>query len=464
MTDFKPKEINFNLLLLVLGVAMSFTCYALTSFGFLISLGLGLFFFLFLRMINEMGKTVPMKELMSILLLIQVFVSPLIVYRYFNNKAHFTMYVSEPIYMYYAILASLFFIIGLFIPLPNSKTDYTKLFDKLSEASSSKTINIAFIFIIIGLISTVLASIAPESFYFLLYLFKLLKFIGAFMLLFSKNKLKYLWIGLVFAQFTYEIVSGGVFYDLFVWAFFLYILLEKKLQSSFVRKLLFVFTGFLIVYFIQSIKADYRSEAWDVHNTKDNTEIFLDVIQEKSTKEDVFNNESDLDKFVSRLNTGWIISKVIEHTPKKTPFTNGKTLRNDLESVLLPRFLFPNKATTGGKENQKKFTKFTGRRLTGFTTMRIGALSDAYINFGIEGGIITMFFMGLLFNVILFFIVKLSSYNYFFILWIPFIFAYAIRMSDIQVILNYTVKAVFFVVIINYIFLKRNPLTHNEVH
>jgi len=121
--------------------------------------------------------------------------------------------------------------------------------------------------------------------------------------------------------------------------------------------------------------------------------------------------------------------------------------------VLLPRFLFPNKSATGGKQNQEKFTEFTGRRLIGNTTMRIGAVSDGYVNFGIIGGIATMFFLGLIFNLILYFIKRLSISNPIFILWIPLIFAYAIRMSDIQVILNYTVKATIFVLVINFVFL-----------
>lgn len=449
------NTININTIIYFSGLLLFIVLNYATNFDKYIVTGLSISLVIFLRLINETGKSLPIKELVSILLLIQIFISPLIAYRYFNNKAHFLMYVNESVYMAYAIPASIFFIIGLFIPI-YVNNNYKTIFSKLNTVVSSKTEKIAFIFILLGLSASFFNDLFPISIAFIVYLLKLLKFIGAFIFLFSQNKLKYVWVGLVYVLFFYEIVNGGVFYDLFVWVFFLYMLLETKLKSSFFTKILIVLTGFYIIYFIQSIKADYRNEAWDEHNKTENTEIFINVIEEKTTEDNLLNNESDLNKFVSRLNSGWILSKVMSHTPKNQPYTNGETLKEDLINTLLPRFLFQNKAITGGKQNQEKFTKFTGRRLVGGTTMRIGAISDGYINFGVIGGIITMFFLGLLINLILAIILRLNLKNPIYILWIPFVFAYVIRMSDLQVILNYTLKAFIFAIVVNYFFFKKD--------
>lgn len=427
-----------------------------SKFSGSISFGISLFSFLFLKMINDLGTKIPIKEVLSILILIQVFISPLFAYRYFDNKAHYTMHINEDLYMFYVLPGTLFFLAGLFIPFYKKPVNYTNLFNSLKKISNKKVEQVAFIFIITGLSITILQDNIPTSLLFVFYLLKLLKFIGVFLIFFSKNKLKYLWIALVYFQFSIEIVNGGVFYDLFVWGFFIYMLLETKLKSSLLRKTIIILSGFMTIYFVQAIKGAYRSEAWSNTKTKDNTELFINSIEDKADAGDVLESEDDFDRFISRLNNGWILSKVMEHTPKNEPFTNGETLKEDLINVLLPRFLFPNKAKTGGAQNQKKFTQFTGRRLIGTTTMRIGALSDAYINFGIVGGWLTLFFLGFTFNAILFFIVNLSLKNPFYILWIPFIFAYAIRMSDIQVILNYTFKALIFVIIINTFFFKVN--------
>ncbi|MEX0597076.1 MAG: hypothetical protein WD512_11305, partial [Candidatus Paceibacterota bacterium] len=306
--------------------------------------------------------------------------------------------------------------------------------------------------IIIGFISTFLVERVPGSLRFILYLMMMFKFVGVFILLFSKNKYRWLWVLFVYGQFTIETIRGGVFYDLFVWIGFLYIFIEVKWQSSYLRKLLFIIIGFSVVYFIQTIKREYRDTTWEKGVVAQNREeVFLEIAANQIESNNTFQETSNFDRFVSRLNTGWIVSKVMEHTPRYEPFTKGELLKSDIKNVLLPRFLFPDKEATGGKQNQEKFTRFTGRRLTVTTTMRIGALSDAYVNFGVVGGWICMFGLGLVFNLTLVFLFRLASTNVQYILWIPFIFAYAIRMSDFQVILNYTFKALVFVFIINYL-------------
>ena len=440
-------------------ILISFIFY---SFSLIISIEIGVVTYIFLSLISNLGIKIPMKELMCFLFLLQVFVSPLITYRYFNNNAQFTMYVDESTYMFFVIPATLFFLTGLLIPLSKKEYNYNEVFKNLSSTCNKKTEKIAFIFIAIGMAISLIRDIIPESLAFIFYLLKLLKFIGIFILLFSQNKFKYLWIIIVFVEFSYEIINGGVFYDLFVWGFYFYMLLEAKLKSSLIRRFIVVLSGLLMIFFVQSIKGDYRKEAWSNNSKTEKSEIFLNTVENKAISKESIKNTEDLDRFISRLNTGWILSKVLQHTPKNEPFTNGETLKNDLINVLLPRFLFPEKAKTGGKQNQKKFTQFTGRRLIGSTTMRIGALSDSYINFGIYGGWMTMFFLGLFFNLILSFIINLSFINPFYLLWIPFIFAYAIRMSDFQVILNYTIKSMIFVFIINSIFFKLNKPATNQ--
>lgn len=412
--------------------------------------------FFFLKLIKDLGNTIPIKSMISFLLLVQFFISPLITYRYFENKASFSMYVQEGIYFFYVIPAVLCFILGLNLPINKEKLSYQNAIQVLPDAIKLNGTNKAILLIIIGFLGSVVGNFMPiNSLFFLFYLMGLFRFVGAFMLFFSNFRYKYLLIAFVFIQFSYEIISGGVFYDLFVWLFFLFMLLEFKWKSSFIRKLVFVLVGGLTVYFIQSFKKDYRNEIWGDPTESSRTEVFVDLASNQLEQSDLLDDKSTLDAFVSRLNTGWIVSKVMQHTPLYEPFANGELLKEDLINVFLPRFLFPNKAMTGGSENQEKFTKYTGRRLIGSTTMRIGAISDAYVNFGVFGGWIMLFCLGFVFNLILYFMISRSKRNSFYILWIPFVFAYAVRMSDIQVILNYTIKALFIVIIVNYLFFNR---------
>ena len=446
-----------KLIFVILSVIVTMILSTSIELSLLLQLGLFITFLYFFKLIDGLGSTLPIKEMMSFLLFIQFFVSPLITYRYFDNDAIFSMYVPEEVYFGFVVPALISFIIGLNLPLRNDKKVYNNAISLIMIRQAISNSRFSINLIIIGFISLAAREyLAISSLYFVFYLASLLRFVGAFMLYFSSHPYRIIIISLVFIQFIYEIVNGGVFYDLFVWLFFLYMLIEFNWRSSFLRKLLFVCVGILTVFFIQSIKKEYREAVWNKESVDiERTEVFVDIATERINQSDLFKEESNLDRFVSRLNTGWIVSKVLEHTPRYEPFVNGKLVLQDLKNLFLPRFLFPDKVSSGGEDNQRKFTRFTGRVLIGGTTMRIGSISDAYVNFGIVGGWICLFVLGFIFNIVLYFILSLSKTNPQYILWIPFVFAYAVRMSDINVILNYTFKTLIIMVFVNIVFLNR---------
>jgi len=88
--------------------------------------------------------------------------------------------------------------------------------------------------------------------------------------------------------------------------------------------------------------------------------------------------------------------------------------------------------------------------------MTIGILGDAYVNFGLIGGAVFMLGFGLFLNYILGFIYRLSSKYPSLILWIPFIFFYAMRAgNEFVVILNFITKSSIVVFIIFFLNKKR---------
>lgn len=452
-------KLIFVILSLIITVILSTSI----ELSLLLQLGFFITFLYFFKLIDGLGSTLPIKEVMSLLLFIQFFVSPLITYRYFDNDAIFHMYVNEEVYFTYVIPAVLLFILGLNLPLRNERRLYFNAIYKIKLQFGSKSAGKSINLILIGFLFEVAMKIVNiPSLFFVFYLGSLLRFIGAFMLYFSSHPHRYFYIGFVFIQFTIEIISGGIFYDLFVWLFFLYMLMEFRWKSSFLRKLSFIIMGGGIVFFIQTFKSDYRKQIWSNSESVNQTEVFAELAAEKIGNSGLIEEKSNLDKFISRLNTGWIVSKVLQHTPRYQPFADGELIKNDLVNVLLPRFLFPDKAKSGGEENQKKFTRFTGRRLIGNTTMRIGAISDAYVNYGVIGGWVFIFILGLFFNLVIYFLLSASKNNPLYVLWVPFVFAYAVRMSDVYVILNYTFKAVIVMIIVNRVFFSR--ATYSETN
>lgn len=397
-------------------------------------------------MLNKLGKDLPVKELMVFILSMQMLISPLIAYHYYNNNMEYLMYVDEKPYITFVLLFVSAFAIGLFLPIFKFKDQTTTSFELTNHENHGR---IGLFLIVFGFATLFIGKFMPGSLKFVFYLFSYSRIIGVFFIIFSNLQFKYLLAAIVFGQFAYNIISGALFYDLIIWGFFLYMVLEIKIQSSFPRKILFSTIALFSLVFLQSIKSDYRKQVWDEDKTEQqsNFQTFVDVA---SQSEEINEKKSRFEHLVTRLNTGWIVSAVMIYVPHFQPVVNGKLLLEDLKNVMLPRFLNPTKKTVGGDENREKFEQFTGRRLGDTTTMRIGVISDAYINFGIFGGAILMFIFGLALNIFLNYLkAKLfRSINYF---WIFFIFSFTVRMSDFLVILNSTFKSFIIFLVMTFI-------------
>lgn len=429
-------------------------CFIYKNFLLQSSISIAGFVGLFLHFLNRIGKDFPIKELMIVMLGLQLLISPLIAYHYFNNNMEFIMLINESTYIWFVLIYILMFAVGLFIPITkNNQT--TKLNISLNKKNYNSKIGLFLI--VFGFSAYFLGKYTPASLKFVFYLFAYCRLIGALVLIFSNLNHKYLISFFVFAQFAYIIISGAIFYDLIIWGFFFYMAFELKLRSSFYKKVFFSIIGISSLLFLQSIKSEYRKEIWtdDRVEQTSNFNTFVNVLTDSRTSIEE-KEKSNFEHLVDRLNTGWIISAVLIHVPNYQNYTNGDLLIDDIKNVLLPRFLVPNKKSVGGSENRAKFEKFTGRKLGDDTTMRIGVIADAYINFGPYGGAALMLFFGLLINYLIgmFRTIFNNSIHY---LWVLFIFSFTVRMSDFIVILNSTIKSIFIFLIVLFIMNKLFP-------
>ena len=77
--------------------------------------------------------------------------------------------------------------------------------------------------------------------------------------------------------------------------------------------------------------------------------------------------------------------------------------------------------------------------------MNLGPLGEAYANFEIAGGIFYMFLYGLFFNFVLSYLLKLSEKRPTIVLWLPFLFFYAISVeTDLVTTMGSLIKGIFF--------------------
>jgi len=142
-----------------------------------------------------------------------------------------------------------------------------------------------------------------------------------------------------------------------------------------------------------------------------------------------------------RMNQGWLVAMTMNKVPRKYDFAYGETIATSVAAAIIPRFIWPNKPEAGGKANLKRFW---GYNLVGYS-MNIGPLGEAYANFDRFGGIIYMFFYGLFFNLVLSLILRYSEKRPTIVLWVPFLFYYAIGVeTDLLSTMGSLIKGLIF--------------------
>ncbi len=470
LKDQKNKIVSNNHMVVLLTMLLSgwilFTdIYIFSKLGFI------LFTVITLLFLNGLGRKIPIKELIVLIMLLQMVVSPIIVYNYLDNKVHYPMVVGEQYYVSYVFFCIVLFIIGLFLPLQRQKYNAQKTISDINKSASFNS-KFGIVLIIFGLLAGAIVEYVPQAFKFAVFLIENCKYIGVFYLFFSNNKHRYLWILVVYSLLTYKTIGGGLFINLFIWTFLFAIVVAFKNNVNLLFKTGFFIIGIFIAFFIQSFKTEYREVIWEgkgqaySEETRTNQEVFLEMATERVEDTKSLYEQTNYSKFVSRLNQGWILAKVLIHVPANESFANGEVFLSDIRASIVPRILAPNKTFAGGKEGEKKFHRFTGKHLIKGTRMTIGILGDAYVNFGLIGGAFFMLGFGLFLNYILSFIYKVSSKYPSLILWIPFIFFYAMRAgNEFVVILNFITKStlvVFVIFFLNKERLKRLIITKDN--
>ena len=90
--------------------------------------------------------------------------------------------------------------------------------------------------------------------------------------------------------------------------------------------------------------------------------------------------------------------------------------------------------------------KYSGLRIRSGTSMGLSSLGDAYINYGLTGGCIFMFLLGVFYNAILLVFYKNSQFFPVLILFTSIVFYYPIRPDcELQTILGHVLKSCFLI-------------------
>ncbi|TLX73207.1 hypothetical protein E9993_15565 [Labilibacter sediminis] len=390
---------------------------------------------IFIDFINNIGKTLLIKEAMLLFAAIQWVIGPFIEFQKTSHHYLFKMYVTEEVYMSYLTPT----LIGLYIGL-NLIHYKTSLF-RLKENATLLIHNhpkLPYILIGSGFILPFFSFIIPGALGFVVYLVAQAKYIGVILLLFStnENRWKVFWGMLIFAFL--ESAARGMFHAFLLWGVLIFTFVAYELKFNLTRKIWVVSIGLVMVLTLQSVKNEYRQLVWYQGYSGNKIELFFNLAFKNVTSGSIFSS-SQSEEMTTRMNQGWIISKIMSQVPKEINYANGSTIWDAIEATILPRFLAPHKKVAGGKEN---FEKYTGLDLQSSSSMDISLAGEGYINYGPRGGIVFMLVWGLF---IAWFISKCEYINRYyptFLLWLPLLFLQVVKAeTSLIVVLNYLIKA-----------------------
>lgn len=425
---------GFSLLLYLLFPDLSWYSY----FAFVIS------FYQFLLVFYAIGYVIPIRYLFGILMCLQMLIAPAFAYNGLGNYQlpQQMMQLPHEVYFGYVIPAVIAFIIGLHI---TSKKLEGEIIDwDAAKNSINQFSKLPYFFITIGFVSSIVADFFGTEFAFVFYLLGGFKFIGAFMIIVANRQLKILPLVLVFASIIVSSFGNAMFHDLIIWLIFLAAFLAIKYKPSKLVKLIFTFSFIMTNLIIQFAKADYRLSIGEKQE-ESGIETFSRAFTDNNEGSTFF-DYNQLSKSNLRINQGHIVSHIMNTVPAKVPYANGSELMQILEAAILPRFLAPNKLNAG---DQNIFMQYTGLSLNKTTSMATSSVGDAYINFGIIGGSIFMFLLGLLYSEVLKAFRRYGLTYPALVLFTPLVFYYPIRPDcELQTILGHLVKSCFLIFVI----------------
>lgn len=450
LSSFKVKLFLFCIL--------SFSYFLFVSdYLMLTSLGLSFSLYIALDFINQLGKSFLLRKIMVLLACMQWIIGAKVSYEYGKIHYKYYMYVNEEEYMTLVVPAVIAFYFGLyFIKLPNlkSKLDDALKNNLLKNPVLKETARVILALGIIGAVLPKLVSIPLVGFVFFLMGLLLYVAAGYYFYLYPRYRMLILLslLGLTFIQ----AVFSGLFHNFLLTSIFLFAI-YIKVEVGFFKKVVALAMALIVINVIQTVKHEYRNEIWEGKATNQ-IEVFVNLIEKK-----YFQGEFSWDTFftaensqesggvkgvATRMNQGWIISKVMNYVPRNQDYLKGETINDALSASLLPRFLFPEKAS--GLDSKETFEKVTGLELIKGTSMGLSLVGEFYVNYGILGAWIGLFIYGLFISLSIRFLMVYSKFSPFIILWFVLVYFQVIKAETYLLkVLNHLIKAGSFLIFLH---------------
>jgi hypothetical protein len=395
----------------------------------------------------SINHIIPFRHLFGSLMCLQLLIGPMFAYNGLDRfqDGLYKMQVPESEYFSYVLPAVLAFLLGLNLMTKNLAGE--RLNSESLKSFVRDNPELPYYLIGIGFVSSFLSEFFGSELSFVFVLLGGLKFVGLFLIILGDHGIKPVTLAVVYGSIIVSSLGVGMFHDLITWLIFLAIIYALKYKPNNLIKSLLLLLLVSVVVVIQQLKGDYREATWR-RGEQASVETVAKTIESSRQKTDPFSFES-FGKSNLRINQGYIITNIMITVPDRVPFENGTELLKILEAAFLPRIIAPDKLQAGDRDI---FMKYTGIMLQQGTSMGLSSVGDAYINFGVLGGWVFMFFYGMFFNFALKRLGNLSSTYPIIPLLATIVFYYPIRPDcELQTIMGHLIKSIFLIMVMLFI-------------
>jgi hypothetical protein len=433
------KKYKGQATVIILTAVLALFLFVFNDATFYINISYLLTFFLGGQLILDLGSKIPLRSLVLFITAYQYLVAPSLDYEFLGAyNPYFKMRLPQEEYFSFVLYAFMALWAGLSFPLRKVRNER----EILTTLKKSPRVNakIGITLVCIGFVTNYLTVIftIPSGLNFIMTLLTLMRFVGILYIWLSDTKHKKLIIGAVIFEYILFSLTTGIFIQLIILSIFLYSYYTLLNKPNKVRIIGIVCLSIVGLFLLQSVKKEYRNQIWTQKDQSNKIGLISGLLSDRVSSLDETSFLYTAASVNMRLNQGWVIQLIMFNMPVKRPFLNGEVFWNEFSGLFLPRFILNDKASV---QSSEKFEKFAGYKLLGYT-IAVGILGDGYGNFGVEGGILFCFIIGMFFNLCIYAFYRLSELYPSLFLWGVFTFFYLIRAGDdFYIICNWLIKS-----------------------
>lgn len=402
----------------------------------------------------KIGKGIVLLEVTAFMYVFTCLIMPVVGYSFYSYHDRLSklwvkyMPINSEVYFSYALPATVCFCIGITLASFRKKAadEGVSVNDAIARMRMQLSVhrNKGFEIMLVGVIISLLSRFLPVAFSYFATLFFFGSFAGLLYIYFSPTfRNKNLVMLLFLAFILWNALQTGMFTIVAYMGITIFSFFQLGKKTMMIKKLVLLLVSVSFFIVLQNVKVIYRKQTWNKAYEGSKVELFSSLFIENIQKGNALLGGDAFFPVYSRTNQGYNVALVMKRIPVIQPYDYGDRLVTVFVSAFIPRFLWPDKPEAGGKFNMRYYA---GWNIRGWST-NVGPLGEAYGSFGVTGGIIYMFLLGLFLRWVYFRVFYLSGKTPLLICWLPVLF-YLITSSaetDTLQILNSIIKSAFFI-------------------